>query len=399
MAKAKGHESNRVISILSVSQGLYLSSMSNDLTVTALAGASLAPNAVLSTMPMATISVGSLIAAPFASRVMARFGTKPTLITGAAMAVLGGLLSWTAMTRGIFPLLRLGTFAVGIYQAIANYYRYLAADSRPGRESQSVALALSAGVVAAILGPLIASATSTLLTPLYAASYLAVSALGLGAMGTLAMLPHHDGPGAAGPDTGPVPGETPAVSIADLFRRPGFLTGTLVSATGCFAMALVMSGAPLELDHHLHVTEAARTFAMQLHMVGMYGPMLVLPVLAMRFSTLAQTWAGILLGVAGLLIGLVGNAPTITITLLLIGISWAITYATGSTLLTLSYTESERRVARGIGEFFPVFGLAAGSLLAGPMITEAGWASLSIACTAVLVTAAAVAFAYRRKLT
>jgi MFS family permease len=390
--------SRRVLTVLSVSQGFYLSAMSIDLTVTALAGASLAPSPVWSTLPMATISIGSVVVAPLVSRLMARVGTKPTLLAGAATAVLGGVLSWLAMVQGIFLLLCLGTFAVGVYQSIANYYRYIAADSRPGHETRSVALVLSAGVVAAIIGPMIATATGDLLEPLYAGSYLAVSVLGLGAMITLTLLPRRHSAAAPESETGTSADEISPVSVMELFRRPRFSTGALLSVTGCFSMAIVMSGAPLELEHGLHAAETTRMFAMQLHMVGMYAPMLILPVLAGRLSHLAQATIGILLGLVGLVIGLAGSTPAIATTLFLVGVAWAITYATGSALLTTSYTQSERRIARGIGEFFPVFGLALGSLLAGPLTTQIGWSFLVSACTVILVAAGAMSYIYRRSL-
>ncbi|CAM2883339.1 MFS transporter [Corynebacterium falsenii] len=384
--------------VLSASQGFYLSAMSIDLTVTALAGASLAPSPVWSTLPMAAIAIGSVLVAPMVSWLMAKLGTKPTLIAGAVTAVLGGVLSWLAMTKGIFVLLCLGTFAVGVYQSIANYYRYIAADSRPGQEAKSVAVVLSAGVVAAIIGPIIATVTGDLLVPLYSGAYLAVAVLGLGAIATLSLLPRHCASANLVAEQDARPGQAASVSVLDLFRRPLFSTGALLSFAGCFSMAIVMAGAPLEMEHSLHTSETMRMFGMQLHMVGMYAPMLILPLIAGRLSHCAQAIIGIVLGLIGLLVGLVGSGPAITVTLFLVGVAWAISYAIGSALLTTSYTAAERRIARGIGELFPVSGLAVGSLLAGPLTTQVGWGFLTSACIAVLVSAGAMVVFYRRSL-
>lgn len=387
--------SRRTMVILAVSQGLCLSAMSIDLTVTALAGSMLAPSAALSTLPMAMISLGSVVVAPLISRLMARIGTKATLLSGAAVAVVGGVLSWLAMTRRIFVLLCLGTLAVGVYQAVANYYRYIAADCRPGKEKESVALVLSAGVVAAIVGPIIATSTSHLLEPLYAGSYVAVSVLGAAALCTLALLPI--GRDALGEGRNGA-GESAKVSVSAVLRRPRFIAGALLSAVACFAMTVVMSGVPLELEYGLHASESSRMVAMQLHMIGMYGPMLVLPLLASRLGHLSQALMGIILGLLGVVAGSMASVPSLTAMLLLVGVAWSVAYATGSALLTTSYTARERRVARGVGEFFPVFGLVSGSLLAGPIITWAGWQWLVGICGVALALAALVCCGLRASL-
>lgn len=388
--------SSRVLPVLAVAQGFYLSAMSIDLTVTALAGASLAPNPVWSTLPMTAISIGSVIVAPLVSRIMGRLGIKTTLIAGACTAVLGGVFSYLAMSYGVFVLLCLGTFAVGIYQSVANYYRYIASDSRPGQESRSMAIVLSAGVIAAIIGPIIATLTGNLLVPLYSGSYVAVSALGIGAIITLCLLPNNTQVSALPTPANNKTHQLPPGFIMELFARPQFRIGALMSITGCFSMSIVMSGAPLELEHVLHVQETSRMTAMQLHMVGMYAPMLILPLLSKKLSHLIQAGLGMALGIIGLIIGLLANTLTISITLFCIGVAWAITYATGSALLTTSYSESERSYARGIGEFFPVCGLALGSLLAGPLITEMGWTPLTWVCIAFLIMTVCLTF-YERK--
>lgn len=390
--------SSRVLPVLAVAQGFYLSAMSIDLTVTALAGASLAPNPVWSTLPMTAISLGSVIVAPLVSRIMGRVGIKATLIAGASTAVAGGVFSWLAMVHGTFALLCLGTFAVGIYQSVANYYRYVAADSHPGQESRSMAIVLSAGVIAAIIGPIIATVTGDLLVPLYAGSYVAVSALGLGAIVALFLLPNSVKTMALPESVSNKTRHVPRGFIVKLCARPRFRTGTLISIIGCFSMSIVMSGASLELEHVFHVQETSRMMAMQLHMVGMYAPMLILPLLAGKLSHLAQAGLGILLGLVGLIVGLLGDAPSISATLLCIGVAWAVTYATGSALLTTSYSESERHYARGIGEFFPVCGLALGSLLAGPLITQMGWMALVMVCIVFLVIAIVLTFCERKSL-
>lgn len=385
VVKIGQQQKSRTLLLLTICQALYLSAMSIDLTITALVGSSLAWSPTLSTVPMATIAVGSSIVAPFVSRLAARIGMKKTLILGSCTAVLGGGCSYLAVTYDNFILLCVGTLAVGIYQAVANYYRYVAADLQPGHEARNITIILSAGVAAAILGPFIARLTQDLLTPIYACSYLAVSILGVLAFLTLTRLPNGvtAGSGTRQPSSLPATYSND-VSIHDIITRPKFQIGALISVAGCFTMAIVMSGAPIELAIHLHADATARMFAMQLHMVGMYGPMLLIPLLSKRLAVIRQAIFGILLGLVGLLLSLYTSIPTMVCVLFFVGACWAVMYAAGSIYLTTSYADHERSTARGVGEFFPVFGLALGSIVAGPMIALTDWNTLAILCVAIL---------------
>lgn len=359
---------------LMVAQALSLSAMSVDLTVTALASTSIAPTPILGTLPMALLSIGGVAVSGFVPRLAARIGWRTTFALGAALALGGGLLSWSALAASHFITLCIGTALVGAYQAITGYYRYVAADLTPGHEARSVARVLAAGVVAAILGPVLATASAGALEPLYSGAYLAVAGLAVAALVTVLTLPRDLGRPA--PGTG-----GRRVSLGTLLRRRDFRDGALIALCSCFSMALIMSGAPLVLAHELHVDEAGRMLAMQIHMIGMYGPMLVLPVLATRLRIRLQAAIGHGAALLGLALSLVSFAAIpVAATLGLIGVSWAFGYASGTALLTRSYSPDERASARGRGELFPVAGLALGGFLAAPLTAVFSWGTLMLVC-------------------
>lgn len=170
--------------VLFIAQGLSLAAMSVDLTVTALVGSELAPFAWMATMPIALIALGTVFANTFVNRLIAGIGHKHVFEAGAAVAICGGISSFCAVWFRNFPLLCLGTFAVGIYQAASNYYRYAAADLNPNKKDRAVSVVLSAGIIAAIVGPLLATWAEGLFSVHYAGSYLIVSALGALALAT-----------------------------------------------------------------------------------------------------------------------------------------------------------------------------------------------------------------------
>ncbi|KQB85100.1 Major Facilitator Superfamily protein [Corynebacterium oculi] len=282
---------------------------------------------------------------------------------------------------------------MGIYQAIANYYRYVAADLFPGHENRAVSIVLSAGVAAAVAGPVLATVAATIMTPKYAGSYLLVSALAACAFLTLLGLPR--GVATVGivdsQARGQLSDKGEGVGIMTMIRhlllRPKFIMGASVCFSGCFAMALIMSGAPLVLEKDLHASDSFRAVAMQTHMIGMYFPMLFLPLMVDRFSQVSQIVVAFSVGIGGMAIGAINSPLAVLFSLLAIGVAWAVLYGVGSSLLTTSYSADERSVARGVGELFPVAGLALGSLLAAVIVSAGGWYPLIATAAAAMAGA------------
>lgn len=70
---------------------------------------------------------------------------------------------------------------VGASNAGAGYYRYLAAGTNPDARARAVSTVLAGGLVAALAGPFVATAVRDVTRTPYAAFYLLVAVLGLGA--------------------------------------------------------------------------------------------------------------------------------------------------------------------------------------------------------------------------
>ncbi|GLB47600.1 membrane protein [Philodulcilactobacillus myokoensis] len=366
----------KVISLLMCSQAVYLSAMSVDMTITALVGTELAPSKIYATVPMVLISILSVIVAPQVPKVATKIGIKALFIIGGLIAALGGTSSWYSVTSHSFIFLCIGTSCVGIYQAIANYYRYVASDVSHGKEVRSISLILSAGVVAAIVGPALATWTSQIMMPVYAGAYLLVGFLGLCAMFINSFLPGHainqtlDG-SSNDEDSSQA---SVHVSFGSLLKRASFRNGGLICLCSCFSMALIMSGATIFMQDVLQSSPDQRMMGMQLHMIGMYLPVIMLLFVAKYLSTKVQILIALVIGIIATLVSVFNiTNMTVMLTLLLIGVFWSFSYASGSALLTKSYASEERQSARGKGELFPVLGLALGSLLAGPFNQWITW--------------------------
>ncbi|MBW1606319.1 MFS transporter [Lactobacillus sp. Sy-1] len=391
----------KIIGLLMCSQAFYLSAMSVDMTITALVGIELAPNKIYATVPMALISILSVIVAPWIPKIASKIGIKTLFVVGGLIAALGGTSSWYSVTAHSFLFLCIGTSCVGIYQAIANYYRYVASDVSHGNEVRSISLILSAGVVAAIVGPVLATWTSQAMLPIYSGAYLLVGFLGLCAMLINSCLPSREvnqtltDSSTASKDER---GVQKTVSFLALLKRASFRNGSLICLCSCFSMALIMSGAPIFMQNVLQSSPEQRMMGMQLHMIGMYLPVIMLLFMAKYISTKVQILVAFGIGMIAALISTFDiTHVTVMLTLLLIGVFWSLSYASGSALLTKSYSSEERQSARGKGELFPVLGLALGSLLAGPFNQWVTWsAQMDFVLIFILLVLGLILFDWKR---
>ncbi len=366
----------RAMSVLVVAQMLYYFGISIDLTLTGLVGYKLAPTPALATLPFALISVGSWAATYPASVFMRRYGRKAGFLTGSAAAIVGGVASVTALYTRQFALFCVGVGLIGVYQAFAGYYRYAAADLFPApQRGRAISTVLSGGVIAAVVGPFLATAVKDTLSVEFAGAYALVTVLALVSAGVLGLLragepgrtaqhPQPDGDGEAELERRP---------LSVIARQWVFVTGVLGAGVGNFVMTLLMTAAPIAAVH------AGRTIGqganvMQWHMVGMYATAFVAGPLTRRFGASGTLLLGGLVSTAGA--GIATSSLSVTAfmsALALVGIGWNLMYVSGSALIASSYRLSERAAAQGVGEIFTLGGAAVGSLVAGPLVSALGW--------------------------
>lgn len=312
-----------------------------------------------------------------------------------------GRLGWNILSHGFaippVPIALYRTFCVGIYQSGTNYYRYAAADSMPGKESKAINGILSAGAIASIIGPVLATFFGTATSIEYEGSYYVVSVLAACAVIVLLVLPKIQSPTPSHMRDKAIASTTP--NYPALLTRPRFVLGATISFVASFVMVLVMSGAPIVLESTFSQNAQTRMVAMQLHMVGMYLPTLfAIFIFHKKNSEMAQALTGLIVGMLGTVVALAASASyAVTLDLLLIGISWSLCYAAGSALLTKSYAESERSWARGVGELAPVLGQVLGSVLAGVLLA-AGWKTVFVTVLAMIVCALIAMAGYRNKI-
>ena len=175
---AAAPDTRRLTRRLVPAQALYTLGVSVDLTLTGIVGHHLAPTPALATLPFSLIPVVAATTTFALSRWIGRRGYRRVFTFAAAVAVPAGLVSALAVQLHQFWLFCLGTALVGVYQAGAGYYRYAAAESNPTERARAVSTVLAGGLVAALVGPFLATTVSTLTPTPYVASYLVVALAG-----------------------------------------------------------------------------------------------------------------------------------------------------------------------------------------------------------------------------
>ena len=124
----------------------------------------------------------------------------------------------------------------------------------------------------------------------------------------------------------------------------------------------------------------------QLHLLGMYVPSLFTGFLIRKVGLSALLYAGIALNMMAIAVNLSGETMlAYSVSLLLVGVGWNFMFVGGSTLLSLSYRDHERKKAQGLAETSRFVFSAIATSGAGAMLALLGWKLLGLMMIPVLL--------------
>jgi MFS family permease len=367
-----GRPMHRQVLLLASAQALFQTASVLVMTVGGLAGGQIASRPELATMPIAAMFLGTAAVTFPASMWMARAGRRTGFIAGALLGVAGGLIAAAGIGIGSLALLAFGTFLVGAYQAFAQFYRFAASEVADGAfRPRAISLVLAGGIVAALAGPMFGRLGGPLLEPQYVGSFLLLALVSLLAAGALL--------GLRVPATAALPGEaTAGRPWRAIVSQPAYLVALFGAATGYGIMILAMTATPIAMVHHDHALSMAAT-VIQLHVLGMFLPSFFTGWLITRFGVLRVMLAGVALLSGHVLMTLTGNGfGSFAGALVLLGVGWNFLYVGGTTLLTTTYSATEKGRAQATNDMtiFAV-GLAC-SFSAGALLQAFGWQILNV---------------------
>jgi len=373
--------------VLALCQGLFTCAIAIDLTLTGLTGYQLAPDKSLATLPFAMITVAGAISTLFASFLMARIGRRLGFALGALIGTAGGMVSVWSVVHTDFWTFCVGTAAVGVFQAFAQYYRLAAADAvEASQKTKAISTVLTGGVIAAVLGPALAAWSKNLFPAyLFAGAYLMVALLS--GLSMLLLLGFYRDLASSGlpvteADTGP------SRTLRVILRQPVFIASVANNVVGSVAMMFVMTAAPLAAVACRHTIDDGANI-IQWHLVGMFAPSFFTGALIKRFGLPNVLFAGMGLNVVCVIAAVASTSlPAFYFALLCLGVGWNFLFVGGTTLLAQSYRPNERAKTQGVAELMRYMATAAPSLAAGPFLFAEGWAAVNIAILPVLALAA-----------
>ncbi|MBR0779612.1 MFS transporter [Bradyrhizobium diazoefficiens] len=334
-------------------------------------GATLAPSMSLATVPLSMYVLGLAAGTLPTGAISRRFGRRTAFIVGTACGALTGLLGSFAILHASFALFCLATFLGGLYGAVAQSYRFAAADGASAAfRPKAVSWVMAGGVFAGVLGPQLVQWTMDVWSPyLFAFSFLVQAAVALVAMGIVAFVDM--------PKPGPADlhGGRPLLTIV---TQPRFIAAALCGVISYPMMNLVMTSAPLAMKLcGLSVSDS--NFGIQWHIVAMYGPSFFTGALIARFGAPKIVAAGLLLEACAAAIGLSGiTAMHFWATLIVLGVGWNFSFIGASALVLETHRPQERNKVQAFNDFL-VFGMMAiGSFSSGQLLASYGWDAVNM---------------------
>ena len=373
----------RNVAILAYAQAVLGSQMAIQIILGGLAGAYLASDASLATLPISITVLVSMFTAPAASLLMGRFGRRPGFLLGALSGAAGGALSASALVIGSFELLLCGAACTGVYQSFQGFFRFAAADTASeGFKPKAISWVLAGGLVSAIIGPEVVHVSADLLAPApFAGAFAMVVVINIvGALGLLLLrIPA---------PARPVRGASTGRPLSEIFRQPTVAVAVLCAMVSFALMSLVMTSTPLAMVQCGFTADHAAD-VVRYHVLAMFAPSFVTGFLIVRFGHGKVIAVGLLLlGCCGV-IALAGvELMNFYGALIALGVGWNFGFIGATSLLATAHTAEERAKVQGLNDFL-VFGLvAAASFSSGALLSGYGWATVQYAMVPALTIAA-----------
>jgi MFS family permease len=359
---------------------------------------------ILGLGPAIFITAGALAALP-AGRLMDRFGRVPVIAGGFVIGAIGCVLTALGCLADSATLVILGFLGVGAMNGAVLLARTAVADMYPlARKARAISYVLFGALFGAALGPLVFRPLfagkelelDTLVVPWFAAAAMCL----VGIILALAIRPDPRTIAFELEQAGLAPGESattePAAPLGLILRRPG-VPAAVIGAVASFAvMAGVMNLTGYIVVGHDH--EQADVFTViSLHIVGMFGLVLVVGVLVDRIGRHRALIGGLLLmAVSTVMLAWVVAIPSMSLSLFLLGLGWNVSYVAASAELVTHAKPVERGRLVGFTDLVAGLTAAAFALLGGLAYSEWGVVAIAVGATVAVIAPAVVLSLSRR---
>lgn len=343
-------------------------------TLGGIIGSTLTSNQAWSTLPVSMMVVAVAATTVPATLLMRRIGRSAGFSVASLSAAMAVIFAAWALSRQSFPMFIVAALLFGINMAFTQQYRYAAAESVAARYiPRAISFVLLGSIGGAFVGPELAARSQhwTSGTP-YAGTMIALA--GLYVLQSVLLFWLNTTAVVSSDRRDPM-----RRSLPDMVRQPVFLVAVLGGTAAYGLMTLIMTATPLSMHINDGYSVEQTANVIRAHVLGMYIPSLVSGFLIERLGVAIMMFTGAIGLIAVSVIGLQGQTVMhYWWALVVLGVSWNFLYVGGTTMLTYTYSMTERYHAQAINEFL-VFGVAAAaSLLAGTVMHYFGWFRLML---------------------
>jgi MFS family permease len=396
LASAFTNRQRRNVAILALAQALFMSVQGIGIATTPLAAYNLlaADDKWLATVPIFLIHLGIMGTTIPASLLMGVVGRRAGFSLGAVLGIASGAVACHAMYAQSFPLLCVAALLQGMQAGFFWYFRLAAADAtEPAYRANAISLVMAGGVLAGFIGPQTAKWSIDWLAPVtFAGVYVAMAGFSVAVL-ALVQLVHI-------PRLAAAERAQPGRPMREIARQAAYRVALCASVFGYAVMTLTMSATPLAmLACGFGFADSATVI--QAHIIAMFLPSFFTGHLINRFGVLPVIAAGGLIEVGCALVNLAGvDFSNFLIANIFVGVGWNFAYVGGSTLLTSTYTPSERAKVQASHDFAVYAATASAAALSGVLAAMAGWTVINLAALplmAVVVVAAVWVMARERQ--
>ena len=352
--------------ILSIAQGLSITTTNINMINTGLVGTILSTNSALATIPLSLQFLTIALTLIPVSLLMGKFGRRPMFLIGALCAFIGCLIIAFSILSKSFSLFILGSILLGFSQANQQFYRYAAADNVSSNlKSKAISLVLAGGVIAAIVGPEISKYSFDFFPNyIYLASYLFAALIQILNFIILVFIKIEK----------PKLNQNPIRPLSSILFQKQLIIAILAAAIGYSLMSFIMTATPLQIVNVCKLGDQASASVIQWHVIAMFTPSFFTGFIIMKLGSRKVMMIGVLIYIVSISFAIIGQTfQHFWMSLFLCGLGWNFLYVGGSDVIAKSALPEERAKVQGVTDFIIFSFVAIGSFFAGVLHTKIGW--------------------------
>jgi len=352
--------------ILSIAQGLSITTTNINMINTGLVGTILSTNSALATIPLSLQFLTIALTLIPVSLLMGKFGRRPMFLIGALCAFIGCLIIAFSILSKSFSLFILGSILLGFSQANQQFYRYAAADNVSSNlKSKAISLVLAGGVIAAIVGPEISKYSFDFFPNyIYLASYLFAALIQILNFIILVFIKIEK----------PKLNQNPIRPLSSILFQKQLIIAILAAAIGYSLMSFIMTATPLQIVNVCKLGDEASASVIQWHVIAMFTPSFFTGFIIMKLGSRKVMMIGVLIYIVSISFAIIGQTfQHFWMSLFLCGLGWNFLYVGGSDVIAKSALPEERAKVQGVTDFIIFSFVAIGSFFAGVLHTKIGW--------------------------